>query len=304
MTPPLASSQISLAPTYHYRWHFPGGYTFGLEQPDRHASVEIMYVQEGACTFYYAEQSATVGKGSYIYLPAYCPHGHAVPEGGCQLMNIEFLPVAAGGLGVPPALVTKEAPFRHLLTRHADAYLGTDEELVIASAMERILDEMAGRRWGQDTLVPCLLWELLTRIARQWHTSHQHECESPQITRAKEFLAQHMHRPVTMAMVARHVGVSRTYFQRIFIREVGMTPKAFLNQLRLQHAQALLTRTDLSIAHIAQRIGLGHPQFLHLLFQRHFAMTPGEYRRQMRATALIAPAVKASPESATSNREV
>jgi methylphosphotriester-DNA--protein-cysteine methyltransferase len=45
-------------------------------------------------------------------------------------------------------------------------------------------------------------------------------------------------------------------------------------------AAALLVETDLTLAEIADRCGMEHPQYLAASFKKQFGMTPGAFRRK------------------------
>ena len=49
--------------------------------------------------------------------------------------------------------------------------------------------------------------------------------------------------------------------------------------MQIRRAQGLLTNTDLAMEQIATHCGFVHPEYMHVVFRRELAMTPGEYRR-------------------------
>jgi len=81
----------------------------------------------------------------------------------------------------------------------------------------------------------------------------------------------------SLAELAAHVGLSEPYFQRMFIRWVGVSPKKFLQHLTLEEAKRRL-RDSASVLDAAYDSGLSGPGRLHDLFVTFEAMTPGEYK--------------------------
>jgi AraC family transcriptional regulator of adaptative response/methylated-DNA-[protein]-cysteine methyltransferase len=63
----------------------------------------------------------------------------------------------------------------------------------------------------------------------------------------------------------------------LFRRWAGLTPKAFLQALTLDHARALL-RASASVLDASYEVGLSGPGRLHDLFVTHEAMSPGEWK--------------------------
>lgn len=77
--------------------------------------------------------------------------------------------------------------------------------------------------------------------------------------------------------IARAAGVSTTDLHHLFRRWCGLTPKAFLQALTLNHARDLL-RASASVLDTAYEVGLSGPGRLHDLFVTHEAMSPGEWK--------------------------
>jgi AraC family transcriptional regulator of adaptative response/methylated-DNA-[protein]-cysteine methyltransferase len=77
--------------------------------------------------------------------------------------------------------------------------------------------------------------------------------------------------------IARAAGVNATDLHHLFRRWCGLTPKAFLQALTLNHARELL-RSSASVLDTAYEVGLSGPGRLHDLFVTHEAMSPGEWK--------------------------
>jgi len=77
--------------------------------------------------------------------------------------------------------------------------------------------------------------------------------------------------------IADAAGVSATDLHHLFRRWCGLTPKAFLQALTLNHARELL-RSSASVLETSYEVGLSGPGRLHDLFVTHEAMSPGEWK--------------------------
>jgi AraC family transcriptional regulator, regulatory protein of adaptative response / methylated-DNA-[protein]-cysteine methyltransferase len=77
--------------------------------------------------------------------------------------------------------------------------------------------------------------------------------------------------------LAKPVGLSEEHLQRLFTRWAGLTPKAFLQALTLDHARAML-KDSASILDTSLEVGLSGPGRLHDLFVTHEGMSPGAYK--------------------------
>ena len=95
--------------------------------------------------------------------------------------------------------------------------------------------------------------------------------------RALDMLATAFPGQPSLAELSAHVGLSEHYFQRMFVRWVGVSPKKFLQHLTLAEAKRRL-RDSASVLDAAYDAGLSGPGRLHDLFVTFEAMTPGEYK--------------------------
>src|SRR5499425_194228 len=77
--------------------------------------------------------------------------------------------------------------------------------------------------------------------------------------------------------IAEAAGVTTTELHHLFRRWAGLTPKAFLQAITLDHARRLL-RESASVLDAAYEVGLSGPGRLHDLFVTHEAMSPGEWK--------------------------
>jgi AraC family transcriptional regulator of adaptative response/methylated-DNA-[protein]-cysteine methyltransferase len=107
----------------------------------------------------------------------------------------------------------------------------------------------------------------ITRSARDYE----------RIESAIRYIEDHKYTQPTLPQIAAHLGVSESYFQRLFSRWAGISPKRFLQFLTLEHTKRLLrdAANTLDTAHAA---GLSSTSRLHELYIECEAITPGEYK--------------------------
>lgn len=97
------------------------------------------------------------------------------------------------------------------------------------------------------------------------------------VRRAIAFISRHWRRHPSLEEIADHLGLSTAHLHHLFRRWAGITPKAFLQAVTLNHARPLL-RDQASILDASYELGLSGPGRLHDLFVTHEAMTPGDYK--------------------------
>jgi AraC family transcriptional regulator len=90
-------------------------------------------------------------------------------------------------------------------------------------------------------------------------------------------IADSIHSNVTIADLALLVSISPYHFARMFKISFGMTPAAYINQLRLSKAKELLA-SKLSLVDISSLTGFSHQSHMTQNFKRFVGVTPKQYR--------------------------
>lgn len=97
------------------------------------------------------------------------------------------------------------------------------------------------------------------------------------VASAIRFLRRNHREQPSLALVASHVGLSASHFQRVFTRWAGVSPKRFLQFLTAEDAKERLRHSD-TVLQAAFGAGLSGPARLHDLLVSTEAVTPGEVR--------------------------
>jgi transcriptional regulator GlxA family with amidase domain len=89
---------------------------------------------------------------------------------------------------------------------------------------------------------------------------------------------------VSVAELARLTGLSNGHFGRAFKQTFGISPRTFLRRRRIEFAQGMMLRTDLTLSQIALRCGLCHQPHLSKMFRSVVGEMPSAWRRARRDT--------------------
>ena len=99
--------------------------------------------------------------------------------------------------------------------------------------------------------------------------------------RALEMIDGLLDAHLTVAMLAREVGLSPAHFARAFKQTMGRAPHQYLLALRLERARRLLETSGATLSDIAQRAGFADQAHFTRLFKRAFGITPGAVVRHL-----------------------
>ena len=101
---------------------------------------------------------------------------------------------------------------------------------------------------------------------------------SRNVTRALDYIYNHLHEPITVDDVAREVGVSRGYFSTLFKKEMGIGVAEYIVKKRMEAARNMLRYSDMSYAEISEILAFSSQSHFTAVFKKHHGITPKEYR--------------------------
>lgn len=105
------------------------------------------------------------------------------------------------------------------------------------------------------------------------------------IRKALAYIHEHATENPKVSEITRSAGISRSHFFAQFSRCVGVSPRHYIDSLRLGIATRWLSSTDRPLIDVADELGFGTHSNFTRFFTKHMALSPSEFRR--RTTNLI-----------------
>jgi transcriptional regulator of acetoin/glycerol metabolism len=102
------------------------------------------------------------------------------------------------------------------------------------------------------------------------------------LRRVREHVETHIGKSVDLATLAAVAGLSLYHFARAFKQSAGVTPHQYLVQRRVEQAQEMLARTELSLSEIALATGFSDQSHFARHFRQMLGMTPSQFRWSQR----------------------
>jgi transcriptional regulator GlxA family with amidase domain len=107
----------------------------------------------------------------------------------------------------------------------------------------------------------------------------------PALRELQAWIAGHLDADLSVAALAERAGLSERSFARAFRREVGETPAAYVEALRVERARALLEDGAPSLEAVARATGFSSAEVLRRAFHRRVGVSPASYRERFRLAA-------------------
>ncbi|MDQ0340473.1 AraC family transcriptional regulator of adaptative response / methylphosphotriester-DNA alkyltransferase methyltransferase [Caldalkalibacillus uzonensis] len=99
------------------------------------------------------------------------------------------------------------------------------------------------------------------------------------INNAKHIMQLEYHKPWTLQSLSQRLGVSPYHLQRLFKQRVGVSPKQFLKQVRIQQAKLLLIKGEHSNTEICFSVGFTDLSQFYRCFRQATGLSPQAYKR-------------------------
>jgi transcriptional regulator GlxA family with amidase domain len=125
----------------------------------------------------------------------------------------------------------------------------------------------------------------------QWHTDGQSpymafrenlQHGDAAIRQVQEWLSSHYSHPNAVAALEERSGLPSRTFKRRFKQATGLTPVAYVQEVRVDRAKALLESSNTPVDQIGWRVGYEDITYFRRLFKRVTSLRPSEYRRKFK----------------------
>jgi AraC family transcriptional regulator of arabinose operon len=169
-------------------------------------------------------------------------------------------PTVGGGVGRVPA------PSQLLRTRVDEALLEMDSQA--SSALPRATD------LAMNALERALLWLDAASPGEQLLDDRVRE--------AVLFVTSHLDEPLDVTAIADAVHLSASRLTHLFTEQLGTSPARFVEQRRMERAQALLESSSMPVGAVARASGFSSQYYFASRFREFAGMTPSEWRQRAR----------------------
>jgi len=209
----------------------------------------------------------TVSRPGTVLILSDCQGYCATPSASVSVWNLSLhigheTPVA--GLPETPLLLAVRAPVApHVIERYRAAVHGYRQQRVCQDIQRK------GEAMG-------VLVALLEALGGGEEAGAR---RSGATAAAIDFMHRFYHRAdLRRAELAAVAHVSEAHLARLFVNEIGIPPRRYLNELRIHRACELLNRTHLNIGEVGRAVGLPESSHFSRLFKALQGISPLAYR--------------------------
>jgi len=243
-----------------------GGHFWGPAVRDHYI---IHYILDGKGTYTVGGNTYHLGKNEgFIIYPNTVVHYQADKKNPWSYSWVGFH-------GLKAAAYVKQAGFdsrRPIFKYDQDSFL------------KDCLLEMIGTKElpaGKEPRLLGLLYVFLSKFIEVFGKDDLEESNRKEdyIKRAQEYIAMNYSNKITIAEIAQHVGLDRSYLYSLFMEHLSSSPQKYLIKYRIDRACELMLSTDLPISGIARSVGYDDPFLFSKTFKKIKGVSPKDFRK-------------------------
>ena len=263
--------------------------------PHAHKRVEIMYVVRGTCSIRLFEYSfdARTGRargsretteklepGQFIFLDAGIMHSLEV-DGACFMLNVEMAMVPGGNALLNLKSLAQNSPaLRQIMVRGTKIAIGYDTLNQLKSAMEDVITRFDQGPSVDRALMDVAIARALLIMAENLQNAPPSVNVIRYMAKIDKLISTNLDTPIREADLAREVGISVNYMQRIIRSQKGTTLVKYINHLRIEKSKRLLSSYfEYSVMDIVIACGFNSRQHFFRVFKAETGMSPMQYRQ-------------------------
>lgn len=250
-----------------------------------HDEIELLYLFKGNITFVIGSKAydmqekdiAIVKSGEVHRYESESICEHCVIEFGHYLDTDIFKMPIFRYTGMPSILKWNDKQ-EDLKLLH-----GKIEKLILD-----IISEYKEKKEGYSFAIKSNLYKIITLLARSFVSKVKLMENKKHITMSYmgilqevfDYIESHYKEPISIEDVSKVANFSPHYFNKFFKNATGKTFARYLNNVRIDKAQALLRSSNQTITNIAYEVGFNSIKTFNRLFKEIVKCTPSQYRNK------------------------
>ena len=249
-----------------------------------HEAIEILAVHSGQIQVYINETEYCAKKGDILLLRSNAIHkiySERIEESAYYVLKVNpslFLELAseqnATGYILRFVLQDKESK-SYWAAEDPDGQelRNVFENLFQELASDNLCRDMALKLCAGQVLL-CMLRDILREEIRRGIPQHANNTAATQIYKAIRYINENYGNDINAETCGEFVHMSYSYFSRGFKNVTGISFKSYLNQVRINHAEKLLTTTGRSVTQIALDCGYNNVAYFINVYKQIKGKTP------------------------------
>lgn len=146
-------------------------------------------------------------------------------------------------------------------------------------SFQKAYEVWKNRQIGYQAKCTAILYDMIAALQQEESKQHQEKNKIPEfVIQAVSIIHNEFdNSELSIKKLADKLFVSQVYLRKSFAFHIGMTPKKYINKLRLEHACMLLKSCQYTTQEICEKSGFSDASYFCAAFKKYTGQTPSEY---------------------------
>ena len=250
-------------------YHFKG---------EKHNYFELTYVDRGTLfTTVEGKRYELKEKELMIYGPGQF-HTQDIPEGcSCSYVTIIF--------DMETVVYDEESTHYELLLNKVFGY-----DKKIYTLIKTFVTESTSQIPYMNSLMLCLLQETMIRLLQSEFigkkndrpvTGARQHYQDELLEKILAYIDETIYEPLSIAELCQKFSMSRSSLQILFKENMDISPKKYINEMKLEKSRQMICENKYTISEIALMLGFNSIHYFSRAFTQKYHMAPSEYSKTL-----------------------
>ena len=250
-------------------YHFKG---------EKHNYFELTYVDRGTLsTTVEGKRYELKEKELMIYGPGQF-HTQDIPEGcSCSYVTIIF--------DMETVVYDEESTHYELLLNKVFGY-----DKKIYTLIKTFVTESTSQIPYMNSLMLCLLQETIIRLLQSEFigkkndrpvTGARQHYQDELLEKILAYIDETIYEPLSIAELCQKFSMSRSSLQILFKENMDISPKKYINEMKLEKSRQMICENKYTISEIALMLGFNSIHYFSRAFTQKYHMAPSEYSKTL-----------------------
>lgn len=242
-----------------------------LFKGEEHSMLELTYVDQGALHCVVDGSSYTLRQGQLMIFGAHQWHMQYTDlDASVRFLTIAFdlnSRVAENLPGHVFDLSSEEAAFLRQILHECDMTDGYSGDFIrgyLKLLLLSILRDAGG-------------------VKKRLQTPAALNNENAIVSRALQYIADHVYERLPVEAVAKGIGVSASHLTALFHRQMGISPGEYIRRVKLEESKGLIREGKMNFSQIAAALHYSTIHHFSRQFKEKFGVSPSEYAKSLQA---------------------
>ncbi|OZG64068.1 AraC family transcriptional regulator [Bifidobacterium eulemuris] len=226
-------------------------------------SFLVAYVRSGSLDLRLPNTSCRAEAGQFAVVDCYATHAYGTDE-ATDVLWVHFDGIMA------------RAYYEMIVGKLGNAFSLRDSAAA-TNRLRQIVELSRGTSGFCEARMSKYLTDVLTEFAAEQEPGASAR-QSQSVEDCLAYIAAHLSEPLTVDDLASRAFLSKYHFIRVFKKETGTTPHAYIVDARIHAAKYLLVNGSAQLGRICEQCGFSSTSVFCAVFKRKVGVSPLEYR--------------------------